>query len=127
MAFTVGQMLYASANTAVKFSILHFYLVIFPNKRFRRACYVLLVISALYWISIVLETFLLCKPVEYNWNKKINGHCTKHLREVYMSAGIINLLVDFIIIAMPMPMLIRLTLPTRKKIGLIAIFSVGAV
>jgi hypothetical protein len=44
-----------------------------------------------------------------------------------MSAGIINLLVDFIIIAMPMPMLIRLTLPTRKKIGLIAIFSVGAV
>jgi hypothetical protein len=127
MAFTIGQMFCTAANLAVKSSILHLYLVIFPQERFRRACYVLLIITALFWIAVVLETFLLCKPVEYNWNKKIEGHCNKNLREVYMSAGITNLLIDFMIITMPMPLLVRLTLPTRKKIGLIAMFSVGAV
>jgi len=84
-------------------------------------------ISTFYFICVFLETFLLCKPVEYNWNKNIKGHCDEKVKETYLAAGIINLICDTFIIAMPMPLLFRLVLPIGKKIGLIAVFSVGAV
>jgi hypothetical protein len=80
-----------------------------------------------YFLSVLLETFLVCKPAEYNWNKKIRGTCSPHAKETYLTAGILNLLVDIIVVAMPMPMLLRLTMPTGKKVGLIAVFSVGGV
>jgi hypothetical protein len=127
IAFTAGQLFWGAANTSVKFSILHLYLVIFQDIRFRRACYVLFFIATCYFISVFLETFLLCKPVEYNWNKKIHGHCDHMAKETYLAAGIINLVCDAFIIAMPLPVLFGLTLPRGKKVGLIAIFGVGVV
>jgi hypothetical protein len=84
-------------------------------------------LSVVYFISVFLETFLICKPVEYNWNKTIQGTCDRKALETYLAAGIINLLIDIFIVAMPTPMLFRLPMPTGKKIGLVAIFSVGGV
>jgi len=84
-------------------------------------------ISACYCISVFLEAFLICKPVAYNWNKKIKGHCDSNAKETYLAAGIINLLCDTFVIVMPLPLLFQLNLPMERKIGLIAVFSVGAV
>ncbi|KAF2197696.1 hypothetical protein GQ43DRAFT_380392 [Delitschia confertaspora ATCC 74209] len=127
VAFTAGQPVWGAGNTAIKFSILHLYLVLFQDKMFRRACYASMVISSCYFISVVLETFLVCKPVQYNWNKNIRGTCTKHAKETYLTAGILNLLIDIFIVALPLPVLFRLRIPTWKKFGLIAVFSVGTV
>jgi hypothetical protein len=125
VAFTAGQPVWGAANTAVKLSILHLYLTIFQDKRFRRFCYAAIAVSICYCISVFLVTFLICRPVQYNWNKKIHGTCDSRAQEVYLAAGLINLTVDVFIVAMPMPMLFQLRLPTGKKVGLIAMFSLG--
>ena len=90
-------------------------------------CYGTMVVSMCYFISVLLETFLLCKPVEYNWNKNIHGTCSKHAKETYLVAGALNLIIDVFIVILPMPMLFQLRMPAAKKVGLIAMFSLGGV
>lgn len=75
---------------------------------------------------VVLEAFLLCRPFAYNWNKTIDGSCAD-TRKAWISAGIINLLIDACIIYMPLPLLWKLQIPIAKKIGITAMFGVGAV
>lgn len=65
-------------------------------------------VSVAYWISVFLEIFILCTPVEFNWDKSIpGGHCDGD-NITYLVAGITNLTIDVFIVALPMPMLFRL-------------------
>ncbi|KAF2657694.1 hypothetical protein K491DRAFT_676986 [Lophiostoma macrostomum CBS 122681] len=64
----------------------------------------------------VSGTFLLCIPVQFNWDTTIQGTCR-----------CLNLIIDMVVVALPMPMLWRLWSPIAKKIGVAAMFSLGAV
>lgn len=75
----------------VKLSMLHLYLRLFgQNKRFAQACYVVGAIIIMWMMSVVLETFLLCRPLAYNWDMTIKGTCGDR-NIVYVSAGVLNL------------------------------------
>ena len=76
---------------------------------------------------VILETFLLCRPVAYNWDKTIDGGRCADTIKAYLSAGIINLLIDVGIVIMPIPVLWKLQLPATKKFGISAMFSIGLV
>lgn len=78
-----------------------------------------------YFISVFLETFLLCQPVEFNWDKTIEGTCTNQ-GLAYLLAGITNLLIDVLIVVLPMPVLWKLKLPLAQKFGISAMFGLGA-
>lgn len=118
-------MIWAAANTAVKISVLDLYIQIFRNKRFRIVSYVLMGVSIGYLIMVILEAFLLCRPVAYSWNKLRRGKCGDE-RKVYLSSGIVNLIIDVVIVILPMPMLWGLQLGLAKKLALTFIFGVGA-
>lgn len=118
-------MIWAGANTAVKISILDLYIQIFRNRSFRIVSYVLMAVSIGYFIMVILEAFLLCKPFAYSWDKLREGHCGNE-HDVYLSSGIMNLFIDVIIVVLPMPMLWGLQLGLAKKLALTFIFGVGA-
>ncbi|KAI0014947.1 hypothetical protein F4780DRAFT_766196 [Xylariomycetidae sp. FL0641] len=124
--YIAAQIFWAAGNTCVKLSILSLYIHLFPTTRFTYACYFTMVISILYFISVFLEAFLLCQPVQYNWDKSVpDGRCgNQHM--AYMGSGITNLIVDAWIVALPMPMLFGLQMSWTKKCGVAAIFSFGA-
>ena len=126
LLFVAGQPVWGAANTAVKFSILHLYLTIFPSRTFCRVCYATMVVSFAYLLSVILETFVLCRPVQYNWDKTIKGTCDKNIMVGYILSGSTNLLLDVIVVVLPMPVLWKLRLPWGKKIGIMAMFSLGA-
>lgn len=119
-------MLWAAANTAVKLSVLDLYIQIFRNKSFRILSYVLMAASVGYLIMVILEAFLVCKPFAYSWNKLREGHCNNQLM-IYVSSGIVNLVIDVAIVILPMPMLWGLQLGLHKKVALTFIFGLGAV
>lgn len=125
--FAAGQPLWAAANTAVKFSILHLYVTIFPSERFRRICYTTMAFSMVYFISVLLETFMLCKPVRFNWDKTVPGTCDPNSLIAYIVAGTINLVIDIVVVVLPMPILWKLHLSWPKKIGVMSMFSLGGV
>lgn len=80
-----------------------------------------------YWLSTILRMFFLCSPFAYSWDKTIpNGTCV-NLEAAYLSVSIINLILDIMVIALPMPMLWSLQMATSKKIAISAIFGMGAV
>ncbi|KAL1981058.1 hypothetical protein VTN96DRAFT_3123 [Rasamsonia emersonii] len=68
--------------------------------------------------------FCLCTPFQYLWDKTIPGTCI-NLPAAWLSVSIINMILDLIIIALPMPMLWNLRMPVSKKIAVSGIFSLG--
>ncbi|KAI0198324.1 hypothetical protein F4808DRAFT_462803 [Astrocystis sublimbata] len=125
--FVPGEVLWAAANTSVKLSTLSLYTILFPSKKFSRICYGMMGISAAYFLSVFLETFFLCKPIQYNWDKSIpDGQCSNQ-NLAYLLAGVTNLVIDAIIVALPMPKLYGLQIPLARRLAIGAMFALGAV
>ncbi|KAI0486179.1 hypothetical protein F4859DRAFT_469347 [Xylaria cf. heliscus] len=123
--FISGELLWCTANTFVKLSILSLYQILFPPKIFIRVCRGMMLLTAAYWTMVFLESFILCKPVQYTWDKSIpNGTCYNE-RIAYLVAAIVNLIIDAIIVVLPMPLLFRLQLTLPKRLGVVAMFSLG--
>lgn len=123
--FIPGQILWAASNTCVKLSILSLYTVLFPRKIFSRICYCTMGLAVVYLISVLVETFALCTPVQHNWDKSIPGKCTNQ-HGAYLGSGITNLIIDVFIVTLPMPMLFRLQMSWPKKLSIAVMFSLGA-
>ena len=124
MAATI---LWPSANTFVKLSILHLYTRIFSVHKLAFFAYVIGALTLAYWLSTILTAFLICTPFAYNWDKLIiGGHCGNVLT-YYLSTAIVNLLIDVAIVVLPLPILWGLQMKTSRKIALTAIFSLGVV
>ncbi|KAI0518555.1 hypothetical protein F5B22DRAFT_599651 [Xylaria bambusicola] len=122
-----GEVLWAAANTAVKFSILSLYTKIFPGKTFHRVCYAAMAVSVAFFTTVFLEAFLLCEPVQFNWDKTIpNGKCHNQTL-AYLVSGIVNLVIDAFIVALPLPKLYHLQIPLAKRFAIGAMFGLGAV
>lgn len=109
----------------VKTSIMLFYFRIFGKKKsFRISTFTVMTIVWLWAISVVLETFLLCRPLEYNWNTTIDGVCGER-NATYVVAGTLNLVTDLMVMALPIPHIWKLQLSIPKKLALSLIFCMG--
>jgi hypothetical protein len=119
--------LWASSLAAVKISLLLFYVRIFSIRKFRVAAYVVMTVVVMWWISVVLEEFLLCRPFAYNWDRSIENGVCGNVEAAYTAAGIINLCTDVMALILPVPMVWGLQLPPRAKAALLVTFGVGIV
>ena len=119
------EAMYALANASVKFSILMFYIRIFgTDRKFRRNVYIVGGIVAAWATHIVLETFLICRPLSMNWDPAAGGHCGNR-NVMFVVAGATNMVTDIMVMALPIPALWKLQMPMIRKIGLMAVFSLG--
>ena len=117
--------LWPSANTLVKLSVLHFYTRIFSTNKLAYSAYAIGAITLAYWLSTFITAFALCTPFAYNWDKLIvGGHCG-NISAYYLSTAIVNFLLDVAIVTLPLPILWGLQMKTSRKIALTAIFSLG--
>lgn len=114
------------ANTAVKFSILHLYLVIFKRNSFRYAVYFVMFLTAGYCITNIVQNLLTCRPVAYFWDKTIPGGYCSSSQAPFLASACINMTLDVIIVVLPMPVLWNLHLQTQKKVALSIIFGLGS-
>lgn len=78
----------------------------------------------LFGLGNVLQAFLLCRPFAKNWYTLLPGSCGS-IRASVLSLSIINMTVDLIIVALPMPMIWRLQMAKKRKIGLTITFALG--
>ncbi|CAI6039114.1 unnamed protein product [Clonostachys chloroleuca] len=122
-----GQLLWAAANTCVKLSIISLYTILFPVKRFCYLCYVAIAVTLCYFASVVVETFALCTPVEFNWDKNIPGGNCEHQTAAFLGAAITNLLIDVFIVGLPMPMLFGLRMSLQKRLSIAGMFGLGGI
>ena len=116
---------WASSLTAIKISILLFYTRIFSVRKFIITAYAVMAIVVLWWASVVLEEFLLCRPLAFNWDRAIKGGVCGDMMGAYIAAGVINLCTDLMVLILPVPTILGLMLPVRTKIALTCTLCLG--
>ncbi|KAG2420169.1 hypothetical protein HFD88_004969 [Aspergillus terreus] len=115
---------YNASLCTTKFSILFQYLRIFPDKRFRLACYIVMAIVAAYGTWAVVSAFVNCLPVARFWDPSVGGSCMSFEAVWFFNASM-NIVTDITLLIMPMPLLSHLQLPRMQKFALMGVFAMG--
>ncbi|KAI1645916.1 uncharacterized protein F4817DRAFT_359709 [Daldinia loculata] len=106
----------------VKSSILVFYDGIFHNIRlFRWAVYVMLGLLGVWSISFFFANLFICYPVTPLIEPYYNNKCVDEAA-VFLSTLVTDLIFDILILAMPIPIVLRLHLPWRDRLGVLGMF-----
>ncbi len=132
-ALFAGEIAYTLAITLTKLSILCFYLSVFPFVVFpalRTMIYATMVVTAASGIAFSLAMVFQCWPVDSFWNFLDYNERGEEMQCINLNAcgwahGIITILLDLWLMALPMPELLKLTLPWRKKLRVCLMFAMG--
>ena len=114
------------AIMCAKLAVILCYLRISPQRLFRLSLYITMAFVVGYHISFILALIFACDPVRKSWDATIlTGHCINR-SAVYLINGILNVVSDFIILLLPLPMIKKIQMPLRQKILVASFFSVGS-
>ncbi|KAJ5115374.1 hypothetical protein NUU61_001133 [Penicillium alfredii] len=125
--FFASEWFWATATACFRLAILLLYIEIFPgHDTFFWCATAVAGLVFLYWVASILTIALLCRPVEYNWNRAIPGVCGDVVKTEYASAGF-NMVIDLGVVLLPLPIVWRLHMSSRKKTGVTASFALGII
>jgi hypothetical protein len=116
---------YQASLGLIKAGILLQYLTIATTPLQRRCVLGLLCFVILFCSFTTLSAVLLCIPVTNAWNMKVFPEGCWNTATVNTVSTSVNMSTDIAIYALPIPILIKLRLPTRKKFGLVGVFSIA--
>lgn len=119
------ETVYAFSMVTVKMSILLFFLRIFITKPFRVAAWVGMAISVMWGMSVILEGFLLCRPLAFNWDQTIPGGVCGDRNAAFVAAGASNMITDVGIMILPLPFVWSLQMSNSNKVALSTVFFLG--
>lgn len=121
----VCQVLYATAVTITKASIIASYLRVLPTPFFRRLMHVTATLIAAMWICSVFVTIFQCDPVKGAWDFTLQKKkCLSILNFFYFSSSV-NILTDLVLCTSPLPLFWRLEISLRERIILCMLFGTG--
>jgi len=106
-------------------SICLLYLRIFNHiKWFRITIYCIIAVVGLYAVSSIVATIAECVPTARVWDHHVEGKCIDLTKFWYANASV-NIIGDFVIFLVPMPLVWNMQLPVRQRLGLGLVFSLG--
>lgn len=123
-AFWASIMFYNGGLTLTKASILLQYRRVFTTRWFQIACWVNIAFVVAYSLFALATTIFLCVPVRAFWTKEPGARCINQFA-IWFTNAAVNIVQDFILIILPMPVIRSLNLGKRQKGALIGIFAVG--
>ncbi|KAF5660679.1 integral membrane protein [Fusarium heterosporum] len=123
------EIFYIVTLAIIKSAILCFFLRIFPDDKFRVMAKCTLVFNALIGIIFFILTFFQTHPLTLFWEgwqkKAARRHIVDGTTRLTIPHGGLNLLLDIWMIVLPLTQLWEVGLKLKKKLGVIAMFSVG--
>ncbi|KAF6240495.1 hypothetical protein HO173_001163 [Letharia columbiana] len=123
----ISSIVYLITLLGYKFSILLLYLRIFGvDKNFRYSTWVVMFFVFGYLFSNTLTQVFGCTPIDKNWKPKTPGHCIL-MTKADFAYGSMNLISDLFIFVLPLPMVWRLQLSWKGKLGVTLILMGGAI
>ena len=125
--FPTVEITWNASTVAVRTSMLLLCIRIFAIPTFRHVCWSVIGLNATIFLSVVLGNLLICRPIIYSFVKTIpNGKCG-NLISFELYAAIMSLITDLLVVLLPLPVLWRLHMSSRKKVQLTFVFGMGAV
>jgi hypothetical protein len=110
-----------------KLSLLLLYLQIFrSNLKLRYCIYISMVFLTLFYAGMLIAYAVLSipKPGQSQLASLLSVNTAKDI-PLGITQGAVNIASDFYILCLPMPVVWKLQLPQRKKIGVLSIFMTG--
>ncbi|KAJ5176784.1 uncharacterized protein N7482_002661 [Penicillium canariense] len=123
-AFWLTIPFYNAAVLCAKASILLQYFRVFPTRRMRIVCWVMITILGAYGTWCIISAFLNCLPVAKFWDDNIPGFCLSK-PGLWFSNASMHITTDLVILIIPIPALIAIDIPRKQKIALMLMFAVG--
>ena len=121
-------MMFCAASALSKLSILLMYLRIFPQaSTFRYAVCVVSAFVVSYGIATVCTNLFSCSPIAGSWDLAYatTAKCINR-PAFYLAQAALGIVADFATVAIPIPVIGKLQMDTRKKVGVIVLLSMGA-
>jgi hypothetical protein len=118
------ELIYATAISTIKLSVMLFYLRVFVNRGLRRATKAALAFVATWSVANILQVFLICRPFAKTYSLTVEGTCGDQVAS-FIAIGAFNIITDIIIITLPLPTVWALKMSTANKLGLTGVFLVG--
>ncbi|OHE91545.1 hypothetical protein CORC01_13142 [Colletotrichum orchidophilum] len=122
------QTLYIFILTIIKASILLFFLRIFPEKKFRIAVWCALAYDLFVGFIFIVFSFVQRQPtwlIWEGWRDKEPRGVILDLNKMGLVHGGMNIALDIWMLILPLTQLYKLNLKMKKKLGIMAMFSVG--
>ncbi|KAL8647428.1 MAG: hypothetical protein Q9210_005566 [Variospora velana] len=127
----VDGYLYLVAIVLAKLSLLIFLYHIFQvDRTFRIAAWVTGFVFVVWGIIALLMAIFACRPVRASWDltlrRKKTTKCNPQPYDTENVYGFCNIITDFVLIIMPIPMVWNMQSGFKKKTGIILVFMTGA-
>ncbi|KAI4168742.1 MAG: hypothetical protein LQ343_006178 [Gyalolechia ehrenbergii] len=124
--FLAIQLMYFASAVSIKTSLILLYYRIFGVVRwFRWLLAAVWAVVLLYFIVCLFVAVFECSPVAYYWDKSIESGTCINQNQFYRWNGVANLLIDFAIWSLTLPVVWRLHLSTRQRLSLSFVFLLG--
>jgi hypothetical protein len=122
---------YYCSMGCIKLSILELYRSIFPSRSFHRAVWGVEAFVASWLVSGAVVSIFQCTPIDFGWDKvdlatgaPKPGFCVNYGLLVLIH-GVFNIVIDFAILALPVPLVRKLHVSKHKRNLLIFTFALG--
>lgn len=118
---------YGVGASLSKASALLFYSRVFRRQVtpswFHTMVYITHGLNILWFIGNIIAILLLCKPISANWNHAA-GKCSSQ-GIYFLGMSVPHVVIDFIILMLPLPIIWNLNCTGSRKVALTAIFVFG--
>lgn len=115
---------YNISLTLTKISIVLLYLRLFQGTE-RRWIFTVLGMVILYGLWVFCVSTFNCNPISAAWDlTAVNPRCLPKA-PIWFTNASLNIITDFAIFLLPIPVIKKLNLPKRHKIGVVGVFAVG--
>jgi hypothetical protein len=109
----------------LKACMLFMFACISATTNYRRWIRYLAIYVFLGWVAVQITFFAACRPFKGYWGMPPpNPQCTT-FEHYAMVQAVFNLSSDMVMLVLPMPMIVRVSLPLRQKVVLAGLFGMG--
>ncbi|KAJ4290835.1 hypothetical protein N0V90_010030 [Kalmusia sp. IMI 367209] len=124
----VTSILYFTIAGATKLGILLMYNRIFNvSNAFRAQLYVACALVTGWWIGCTVASFTNCIPLKWSWvNSFADSRYCFNYNLFWMVSGACEIALDVMILAMPVSVVVRMSMSWRRKLTVLGIFALGA-
>jgi hypothetical protein len=125
--FYIQEILYFTQVPLLKLSILFFYLRVFNGGKIKKLLLYTVGVNCAYAVVFIAIGIFQCDPIRFYWEgwaKDIPGTCLD-INALGWSHGVVSIVIDLWMLAIPLSQIRHLKLHWKKKIGVTLMFIVG--
>ncbi|OBT87326.1 hypothetical protein VE02_03022 [Pseudogymnoascus sp. 03VT05] len=122
--FIANQFTYFALCPVLKISIICFYRRIFSGQTFHRISALINWLIGLWAAAIFLTCALQCRPLRGYWDKSVPAVCIDGTTYFIVNQTF-NVIMDFVILGLPLPIIWRLKRSWQDKLALSCVFALG--